>query len=569
MRLREFRIVVFLCVFLLCINVASATLKSEPIPGLIQTKIDLHTKAAIRAAQKFIPKMMRRYAIPGVAVAVVNSKGIIWARGFGYTDASKRYHVTPGTLFSVQSQSKMFTALGVLLAVQQGLLTLTTPIVQYIPSLVIHEPEHDKTRDKITLTNLLSHTAGFMFDAPVGNNNNSSTTFNKSIQSILPGTWLKFPPGKSYSYSNIGIDLAGYILQSVGNRPFAKYIHHTVLIPLGMHNSTFSIKQVLQDKQRALGTVPGMATAPLNRAMLPAGGLYSSANDMAHFIMFMLNAGKVKGKQLLPSALLHKMLSIPFPAQDQTQGTCLGVWKGMRKHIPFYGHLGRGFGFASTSIWYPQYHIGIVVLTNKYIFKPLVDVQIVHKILDPILAADKAQQASQLEAKMQGHYISNMGNITLGRQKAGEFGFWGSAINVGIEGSALESGFFPLDYYANNIFYCPRDKQRYRFVEQGATGVAELQRVGDAFTWYFNDGESLPAGPNKKSWRHYIGSYVIQGYGGARKMKVRIKDGYLYINAILLREYKKGIFRAANGDVLQLTPKVKRWRNLPLSVKES
>ena len=86
---------------------------------------------------------------------------------------------------------------------------------------------------------LLSHTAGFTHEAPVGNNYEPEPgDFDAHVRSISD-TWLRFPVGTGYAYSNLGIDLAGYILEQVADKPFATVMHDSLLAPLGMDHSTF------------------------------------------------------------------------------------------------------------------------------------------------------------------------------------------------------------------------------------------------------------------------------------------------------------------------------------------
>ncbi|MGB2906267.1 MAG: serine hydrolase domain-containing protein [Candidatus Aminicenantaceae bacterium] len=79
--------------------------------------------------------------MPGAAVAIVDDKSILWQMTFGRTHREGGQSITEETLFSIQSMSKSFTALGVLMAVQDGLLDLDAPITEYIPGFT-HEAQH-------------------------------------------------------------------------------------------------------------------------------------------------------------------------------------------------------------------------------------------------------------------------------------------------------------------------------------------------------------------------------------------------------------------------------------------
>ena len=113
---------------------------------------------------------------------------------------------------------------------------------------------------------LLSHTAGFTHEAPVGNNNELDPgTFDAHVRSISD-TWLRFPVGTGYAYSNLGIDLAGYILERVERKPFAEVMRDSLLEPLGMDHSTFDRAVIRATADRAVGHVHPYPQAAARRA---------------------------------------------------------------------------------------------------------------------------------------------------------------------------------------------------------------------------------------------------------------------------------------------------------------
>jgi CubicO group peptidase (beta-lactamase class C family) len=129
------------------------------------------TESVVEKYRTLIPQEMRKQHIPGMAIAIVDDNQVVWSEGFGYTDWDGKTPVTADTPFSIQSMTKSFTAAAVMLAVQEGLVDLDTPVSEYLPDFHINSIFEDRPEDKITLRQLLSHTAGLTFDAPVGNNN--------------------------------------------------------------------------------------------------------------------------------------------------------------------------------------------------------------------------------------------------------------------------------------------------------------------------------------------------------------------------------------------------------------
>ena len=102
--------------------------------------------------------------------------------------------------------------LTVLAAVRDGLLDLDEPISSYLPEFTVGSVHEDRPQDRMTLRHLLSHTAGFVHEAPVGNNYEvGDASFEEHVASISE-TWLRFPVGERFGYSNLGIDLAASIV---------------------------------------------------------------------------------------------------------------------------------------------------------------------------------------------------------------------------------------------------------------------------------------------------------------------------------------------------------------------
>ena len=119
---------------------------------------------------------------------------------------------------------------------------------------------------------LLGHTAGFTHEAPIGNNFELDPgEFDAHVASISE-TWLRFPVGTGYAYSNLGIDLAGSILERVYGRPFSDVMRDVLLAPLGMEHSTFDRSEIRATADRAVGHVFPAPDVPLDVPMTAAGG---------------------------------------------------------------------------------------------------------------------------------------------------------------------------------------------------------------------------------------------------------------------------------------------------------
>ncbi len=324
--------------------------------------------AVIASYQARIPGLMAQKHIPGLALALVDGDRVVWQQGFGSTDSDGRRPVTVDTIFSVQSMSKVFTATAVMQAVQSGRLDLDVPITTYVPGFTVHSAFEPHPEQRITLRMLLSHTAGFTHEAPLGNSYEPEPgDFDAHVRSISD-TWLRFPVGTGYAYSNLGIDLAGYILEKVSDKPFPVVMRDSLLAPLGMDRSTFDRAQVHAAVDRAVGHRADLARPRVDCPMMAAGGLWASAADLARFLQFQLGDGTVDGRAVLDAALMQQMRTVPAPDAGAPAGYALGVarthWRA-GQYLDLFSHGGGGDGFLSDLWWLPQLQLGIAVLTNS------------------------------------------------------------------------------------------------------------------------------------------------------------------------------------------------------------
>jgi CubicO group peptidase (beta-lactamase class C family) len=148
--------------------------------------------AALEQVAARVDEQRRRHGIAGAAVAVCTSAGPVWSASSGVADEHGR-PIGEHTRWSLQSQSKMYTAAAVLLAVQDGLLDLDAPVTRYLPGFTVRSLHEPDPAGRLTLRHLLGHTAGFTHEAPEGSNYRiGSASFARHCASI-GDTWLRFP----------------------------------------------------------------------------------------------------------------------------------------------------------------------------------------------------------------------------------------------------------------------------------------------------------------------------------------------------------------------------------------
>ncbi len=508
----------------------------------------------IERLQRDLPKLMAENQVPGVSVALVDDQAVIWAGGFGFTDRSGKRRITADTPFSLQSISKTYTATAFVKAMDQGRFTLDEPLKKAVPGFSLHSRWGETEVDRITFRHLLSHWAGLCHEASVGNNYGDwHCTFDEHVRSIS-NTWLKGRVGERFRYSNLGYDLVGYALELRAGKPFPWLMREELFEPLGMTASTFDQTEGLGYSHRARGHVQGQEVPPLEVPMLAAGGMYSTARDMAKFISFHLAGGTAQGRRLINNDALRSMYTPQFPRPGQKAGYGLGV-----NSRPYHGatllfHGGGGYGYSTDQRWVPEYKIGVVTLSNgdggDNFVADLADQALKDMIRakrgtlppdellpwtrEPIIA-HKPEDLRRLE----GSYLVGA-QVTVFRLES-------DRLHV-VRGKRSE----PLDAHSPTRFSRGLNLYEFLFDDQGR--VREVLNSGDNGVSYLlpNDSPRDPPGAAKPEWTRFLGVYHARAYGQDDEARLALKNGHLYWNGRLkLIEYRSGLFFTADGDSVQ------------------
>ncbi len=307
-------------------------------------------------AQKLIQGMLDRGIMQGVSLALVDRNGPIWIEGFGQADVDSGSLVDADTVFRVGSLSKPVTALGVVLAQQQGLLDLDRALDKQLPSFSIRT--HTSERPTITPRQLLSHRSGLPSDLRKGMYTQTPFT---DVTQLLQDEYLAFAPDSIYSYSNIGYNLLGHLLQHRSGSSFQGYMQRNIFEPLGMMRSSYSAQITLPNLASGHSNGKRELKPPLRDR--PALGLFSSANDLGRLLSALLRES-VLG---INRDVLRSMW-IPQLAKDQLT---LGLTPGLGWFIEHNQMLGRVVRHGGSTMFYgaemallPEHGLGVVVLAN-------------------------------------------------------------------------------------------------------------------------------------------------------------------------------------------------------------
>ncbi len=338
--------------------------------------------------EELITKHMRTAHVPGASIAVCGTEGVIYARGFGKTSLEEEGSaVTSQTLFRIGSTTKVFTGTAILRMVEAGLLDLDYPIKTYLPSWFTLGDE--VSARLVTLRMLLSHTSGLPADTfPFGSRNPDG--LEKFVRQDIPGYLLIAEPGSIWSYSNPGVNLAGYVAEVVYGKPFAELVQEFVFTPLQMTRTTFypliamTYSLALPHKRLPDGEMQVLHRFMESTSEYPSGFGISTALDIAHLIQLHVNNGRFQGKTLLSPSSIQAMHArhIRLNSASKNEGYGLAFFVDSYKGWLRVLHHGMIDSYGCLLAIIPG-HVGVVLLNNyAHEFRAI---EIVNALLDACL----------------------------------------------------------------------------------------------------------------------------------------------------------------------------------------
>jgi len=354
--MRLLRRVLSLCLGVLAVSTVQAQAPQFPTPGPKPTATQpvplpppnpksppqLTPQDVTAFLDGFLPLQLQRDDVAGATISVYQNGQPLILKGYGYADFKKKTPVDPVvTTFRPGSISKLFTYVSMMQLVEQGKLNLDANIQQYLDFKI--NPGPSSIGDApITLRNLATHSAGFEEELhDFGSDKSGKLPLDIRTFLIRNQPHRFAAPGKALAYSNYGITVIGYIVQRVSGEPYAAYVQHHIFTPLGMTHSTFE-----QPLPKGFVATKGYLhtdkddTGFEGVTEVPAGGLSSTAADMAIFGQMLLSHGTYNGAQILQPASVALLLTPQFTPGPGVSPWDLGFYDDDRNSLRFIGHGG-------------------------------------------------------------------------------------------------------------------------------------------------------------------------------------------------------------------------------------
>jgi len=334
--INKFKKSVLLCISIAFIATGFSQTKEVKIDKLLNEKFNSNTS--------------------GAAILITQKGKTIYRKAFGQANLEHGVKMTPENVFEIGSMTKQFTAVSILMLVEQGKIKLTDEITKFIPDYPTHG-------HKITVHHLLNHTSG------IKSYTSMRKLFAVARNDMKPLELIKFfrdepmdfNPGEKYKYNNSAYIILGYIIEQTSGISYAKYVQKNIFDTLGMSNSTYaSHTKLIQNRASGYHNRNGYQNARYISHTLPyAGGSLMSTIDDLNTWQQALTNNKLLKKETLQKAYTNYSLN---NGEKINYGYGWNI-KTIDNNVSLE-HGGSIFGYKSMGVYIPSKDIYAVILTN-------------------------------------------------------------------------------------------------------------------------------------------------------------------------------------------------------------
>ncbi|MFH0757317.1 MAG: serine hydrolase domain-containing protein [Bacteroidota bacterium] len=304
------------------------------IPGSLVIAQNLSPQQ-ISEIENTINEEMNITGVPGVALAIINDKQVVFEKGFGLANTLTGLPMSESTIFQIASVTKTFTALTILKELKEAHIDVHQSIGTVIKGL-------SPSLSSITFHQLLSHKGGL-----IEYTNESDGTDIYDFFRNIGDSILFIEPGRLFSYSNMGYALLDLAIQRLSGLTYPEAVDRDVFVPLKLKNTGYYLYEVAS-KSFAPGHIwsDGKLTPKINHFDLPllraAGGLFSNLQDLERLVLCFMNNGILEGEQVIDPDIIDQMCQ-PYSKDFMASGS---------SYVVHYNWTDNAYGYG---IWMFNY----------------------------------------------------------------------------------------------------------------------------------------------------------------------------------------------------------------------
>jgi CubicO group peptidase (beta-lactamase class C family) len=297
--------------------------------------------------------------VPGASIVLFDQNSTTYTGTFGARTVDENHPTTTDTLYGMGSVTKPFTALAVLQLANEGRLSPSDSVDEYVDHFA------EVPGSPITIGDLLSHTSGMPALGPdrallgqaLGGAPAGVATERDRKRFLRDAGKFRATDEDRFFYSNTGYNILGRIIEAVDGRSFSAYLGEEIFGPLGMDRTTFDHATFTEDEDTATGyrmeeRGPTPSSLPFEELLDPSAGIVSSVAEMARFVRAMMRGGSLDGERVASSELVTRLQSQRVVRQTFVDGTERGYGFGwMRQPLEDDEIIGHGGGIGVSSAY--------------------------------------------------------------------------------------------------------------------------------------------------------------------------------------------------------------------------
>lgn len=297
---------------------------------------------------------------PGFVIGVIHEGKLIFSKGYGKANLIYDISNSPELNYNLGSVTKQFLGYAFAMLHMEGKLSVDDPVGKYLENW----PSFDH---EVTIKHLLTHTSGYREAYTMSNLAGRDIgvdrlTREECLNVVRRQPALEFVPGSRFCYNSTAYVILAEILEKITGEPSHIWVNKNILLPMGMINTYIesfvgelipnSAESYYFDKSR------GYEKAMSNRAIFGAADIYSSIDDMFHWLNNFQDQ-KVGGQEVMDLFLT------PFELNNGTDTKyAFGIQNSLHKGVKLYSHTGAHESFFTQIRFYPEHNFGLVAISN-------------------------------------------------------------------------------------------------------------------------------------------------------------------------------------------------------------
>lgn len=336
-----------------------------------QTQTNDSLADAVRFIDAWLEAQHAYEHLPGISVGIVKDQQLIWSKGYGLSDVKKNIPTTPGTVYSICSISKLFTAIAIMQLYENGKLRLDDSVSTLLPGFNIRQ--QFKESGPITIRSLLTHSSGLPreSDFPYWTGPDFQFPTQQQVADKLGKQQTLYPASTYFQYSNLGMTILGEVVEKVSGKPYDVYVEENILKPLRLANTHPYLPAAQWGNKMATGysSIKRDGTREIlplfdTRGIKAAAGFSSTVEDLAHFASWQFRLLKNGGKEILNAVTLKEMQRVHWVDPDWKIHWGLGFVVYQQNGKTLMGHSGSCPGYRTTILIEPKEKFAYIVMMN-------------------------------------------------------------------------------------------------------------------------------------------------------------------------------------------------------------